>query len=1018
MKVTEILKNKKVTRRSVLQGMSAAAAAATLAGCGGSGTKTYFDESDPNLQPPDVGGEYVLGSTPHNCGGGCVSKYYLEEGVVKRIVTDEDREDGDVFAGKAQIRSCQRCRSKVDWWYRNDRLTKPLKQTKERGDITGFVEISWDQAISEIAAKIKGLYTTYGGATFYNCLAPSDRTSQGNTIANLTKLLGSDCSPVQWVLDLSYPQHTYSYFFIDHDGFAQETATSVALRVANNRADIENSDNLVLWAFNPAEARVGPQTAWYITNAREKGVKVTVIDPRFTPTAEAFADDYVGITGTTDAALMLAMLHEMIVNTWDESGNLLADPWLDEAFIRKYVHGFFDDTNPKHYYADISANATAYQVPAGASLSAYIMGTDDRLTNAVMSSEAADYTNMTAGTTVNQGVSIYPDTIGYNVPATDGLYGKTAPCYGQITKTPEWAEKITGVSADKIRELAEMYVKTKVTTWVSGGLQRHTEGDMPVNLGPILSAVTKNIGVEGRSYGFSHEVNYKYPGTMSDKVALNGNNPGSSSIQADSYDMTKLTLQGGELGPYVGNTARTNPLCNVIMMNGLSLPVWIDYVRCAGTSNVSKWNYGRSNTVTTPIKGLFCFGGNFVNQTGNSNEIVDVCTAKDGNGNYNVELILTGDLFFTASSLISDYVLPCAGPGEKWGETCGWLTAEALVMPKITDAPGEALNEFEISRRIAAAWGQEEEFKTVGDGTNTVVNTDYEWSEYNWNKGYSEGQIDQDWDAIQLVGGVNMLEQRPNKVKRIAKEAFITDPAANPLNTMSGKIEAYYQAMLEDYEAAQSSLDTVTTDTDGSSVLKNSGHIYTASTSANSTSRRFVYPIPMYIPAVEAMHADDSHPDLLGLTAKGFIFKKQTGHFNYRAHSTMGNESLLNELYKRNSAGERAYLDPSRSYTDGVWDSDIYEPVYLNPVHASELGVAEGDRVKVSNSRGVLYASVRFTNRMAPYNAGIGDGGWFSVGTDGVDIGGATNSLSSGRPSRIAFGMSMSSDDRLKIEKA
>ncbi|GAB1536706.1 molybdopterin-dependent oxidoreductase [Geovibrio sp. ADMFC3] len=1019
MSLKDKLTEQKLTRRSVLKAMSATVAAAALQGCGGSGDggESYFDEIDPNLQPPEVETKYVLGSTPHNCGGGCLSKYHLEDGVVKRIVTDEDTVDGNVFEGKAQIRSCLRCRAKVDWWYRSDRLTKPLKQTKERGDITGFVEISWEQAVTEIAAKMQNIYNTYGGNSFFNCLAPSDRSDQSNCIANLTKLLGPDCSPVPWVLDLSYPQHSYSWFFIDHGGLLTETATSASLRTANYRADIINSNNLVLWAFNPMEARVGAQTGWFVTQAKEAGVKITVIDPRYTRTAE-IADEYIGIAGTTDAALMLGMLHYLITETWNPDGTLTASPLLDEAFIRKYVHGFFDDTNPKHYYADIDAFPTAYQVPAGASLSAYIMGEDDRLTRAVMSAGAEEYTRMPSGTTVNQGTSVYPKTIGYNVPTTDVLYGKTSPLYGQTAKTPEWAEKITGVPANKIRELAKMYATTKVTTWVSGGLQRHSEGEQPVNLGPILAAVTKNFGTNGRSYGFSHEVNYKYPGTMLDKVHVCGPNPGSADISGDTYQFSKLTLAGGELGPFVGNMARTSPLCNAIMMNGLSLTAWVDYVRCAGTANTSKWNYGRANASTKPVKALFGFGGNFVNQTGNTEEIVDLCKSKDGSGNYNIELILTGDLFFTASSLISDYVLPCAGPGEKWGETCGWLTAEAMVMPKFTEAPGEALNEFEIARRIAAKLGKEEEFKTMADGSGLVVETDYEWSEYNWNKGYNEGQIDQNWDEIQKIGGVFMMDQRPEKVKFIPKKNFREDPAVNPLNTMSGKIEAYYQGMLEDYEAgSMDSIDRVTTDPDGTDTLYG-GSIFTASTSAEAARRRFVYPVAMYIPALEGRHADDSHPDLFGRDAAGFKFRKQVGHYNYRAHSTLGNVAVLNELYKKDINGNKAHLSEGRKYSDGVWDDNVYEPIYINPTHASEIGVLDGDRVLVSSNSGSMYCTVRLTGRIAPYDASLGDGGWFSLNSSGKDIGGSSNSLSSGRPSRIAFGMTFSSDDRLKIVKA
>ncbi|WP_168205911.1 molybdopterin dinucleotide binding domain-containing protein [Geobacter sp. FeAm09] len=132
----------------------------------------------------------------------------------------------------------------------------------------------------------------------------------------------------------------------------------------------------------------------------------------------------------------------------------------------------------------------------------------------------------------------------------------------------------------------------------------------------------------------------------------------------------------------------------------------------------------------------------------------------------------------------------------------------------------------------------------------------------------------------------------------------------------------------------------------------------------------------------------------------------------------MNNVGLLDELYKRDANGNRAYLNPARSVADGVWDDGVYEPVYINPAHASGLNLVEGDRVIVSSATGSTYGSVKFTNRIAPNNVGIGDGAYFKLNAFGVDIGGASNGLTSGRPSRICFSMAMCSDDRVKIVKA
>ena len=114
--------------------MSVVGATAALYGCGGGGNggKTYMEEDD-TVSVPDITETPIISSIPNDCGGGCITKYYVADGVVKRIVTDE-REDKDIDKGdRPQMRACVRCRSRKQSFYRSDRIMYPLKQTGERG---------------------------------------------------------------------------------------------------------------------------------------------------------------------------------------------------------------------------------------------------------------------------------------------------------------------------------------------------------------------------------------------------------------------------------------------------------------------------------------------------------------------------------------------------------------------------------------------------------------------------------------------------------------------------------------------------------------------------------------------------------------------------------------------------------------------------------------------------------------------------------------------------------------------
>ena len=160
-----------LSRRQFLGGMGAVGATAVLASCAPAGGRALF-ESRPTPPIPSITGTVVAGGAPHNCGGRCVTKAYVENGVVKRLVTDESPED---FATETmQRRACVRCRAHRGYMYRADRLLKPLKQMGARGDVNGFVEISWDQAFAEIASQLKAIVAAHGPSALYNHYTSGD----------------------------------------------------------------------------------------------------------------------------------------------------------------------------------------------------------------------------------------------------------------------------------------------------------------------------------------------------------------------------------------------------------------------------------------------------------------------------------------------------------------------------------------------------------------------------------------------------------------------------------------------------------------------------------------------------------------------------------------------------------------------------------------------------------------------------------------------------------------------------
>lgn len=80
-----------------------------------------------------------------------------------------------------------------------------------------------------------------------------------------------------------------------------------------------------------------------------------------------------------------------------------------------------------------------------------------------------------------------------------------------LPKTPEWAEKITGIAAEKIRWFAKLYATKKPAAILTGwGIQRQTNGEQATRSLSVLPCMTGNIGNTGRE----HRCHGKTSGTL------------------------------------------------------------------------------------------------------------------------------------------------------------------------------------------------------------------------------------------------------------------------------------------------------------------------------------------------------------------------------------------------------------------------------------------------------------------------------------------------------------------------
>ncbi len=251
----------------------------------------------------------------NNCGGKCVIRPKVQEGCMLSIATDDSRNN-------PQLRACVRGRGYRKTFLSSERLKYPMKRIGERGS-GKFERISWEEAVRIIASEWRRITETYGPSSRYVMYSTgvTGVLRPANLIKRLLKLDGGFLDHYN-----SYSSACASYI----TPYIYGTAES-----GNSPSDILNTKLLILWGHNPAETIFGSELNYYISLLKEKDVKIIVIDPRFNESAVTYADQWIPIRPSTDAALADAMAYVI----WSE--NLL-----DKKFMDRFCIGFDEEHMP------------------------------------------------------------------------------------------------------------------------------------------------------------------------------------------------------------------------------------------------------------------------------------------------------------------------------------------------------------------------------------------------------------------------------------------------------------------------------------------------------------------------------------------------------------------------------------------------------------------------------------------------------------------------------------------------
>lgn len=217
------------------------------------------------------------------------------------------------------------------------------------------------------------------------------------------------------------------------------------------------------------------------------------------------------------------------------------------------------------------------------------------------------------------------------------------------TRTPEWAETITGVSADMIRQFAREYATSEP------------------------SAIRLGVALE-RNYG------------------------GGQAIRA----VTCLPALTGAWR-HVGGGATQFPVWeHPYKFDVISRPDLIP----EGTRVINAIQIGRALNgemdLDVPIKSMMCWNANPVTQAAETDKIVEGLMRDD-------LFLVSAEHFLSDTASYADIVLPASMGAEMEDMILSWGHLYLTYNEKCVESPGEALPNNEIFRRLAAKMGYEED---------------------------------------------------------------------------------------------------------------------------------------------------------------------------------------------------------------------------------------------------------------------------------------------------------------------
>ena len=455
--------------------------------------------------------------------------------------------------------------------------------------------------------------------------------------------------------------------------------------------------------------------------------------------------------------------------------------------------------------------------------------------------------------------------------------------YDMVEKTPEWAAPICGISADRIKELAAEIGAAKPLYVVQGwGPQRRSNGELNCWSIMMLPLLTGQVGLPGTSNG----------------------------CREGSFSISLTSLPAGD-----------NPI-------KAKIPVFLFTEAIDHGTEMTALNSAvmGADKLNQNIKCMLNYAGNcLTNQHGDINYAHDILADES-----KCEFIVVWETAMTDSAKYADILLPDLFRFEQvsqigtGGDNAYMISGQPCTTPKF-----ERKTLYDALTLIADKMGVKEQF--------TEGKTQEEWIKELYEKTREKDTELPTYDEAMEMG---VYTRKNPKGATIAFEAFRNDPAANPLDTPTGKIEIYSETLAgiaATWELGEEDL---------------------------------ISPIPVY---THGFTETDVPTDEFPLRCSGF-------HYRGRTHSSWGGIELLKEVNP-----QEAWINPADAKERSIKQGDKIR--VKNAFGEIEILAKVTPRVvpgTVCISQGAWHDADMYGDR--------------------VDKGGCINTLTTHRPSPLAKG--------------